>query len=172
MSCSIRTRASCLGEEAPADGDARFGARAGRTSGRLSGKLKAMFAEQPPSFREIRVAPALARFLHETGNVLRSFIDHRLIEIRVVALQPQGPAVFNRQALAASIELGEELRCVLSMFEVFRVESRPVVVGDETAVKMQMLIQALREVLEAQPVLEKAEPGLEHQRLRSRAHKL
>src|SRR5439155_20891604 len=101
-----------------------------------------------------------------------SFLNHGSVEIRVFPIEPQRPTVLHGTAFSAPIELGEETCGILAAFEILRVKPGPVVVGDEAAMQVQMLIEPFCEVLKAQPVFEKSQPYLKHKLFVARAHEL
>src|SRR5712692_1830015 len=117
-------------------------------SGRSQAELMTMLREELPSLRKISLALFNLGALHEFGNIRRSLLDHRSCEIPVVSFEPPCAPVPNRTAFPALVELGEKQRCVLSVFEIRPVEPGSVVVSNEAAVEMEMLVEATREVLE------------------------
>src|SRR5580704_15816445 len=112
-----------------------------------------MLSEQLPGFRDIRIPLRLECAPDKRWDVRCRFLQHGLIEIRMVAVQPPSSTVFDRTTFTALIELDEETYRVLSRFEVRLVEAAPVVVGDEAAMLYEMFIKPLREVRGPQSML-------------------
>src|SRR5437879_1752515 len=107
-----------------------------------------MLRNEPPSLRKISLALSGLGVLHEFGDIRRSFFNHRSCEISILSLKPGHHPVFNRAAFRTLVELGEEPHRVLSVLEIRAVEPRPVVVGDELAVEVEMLVETTPEVFE------------------------
>ena len=107
-----------------------------------------MLRNEPPSLRKISLALSGLGVLNEFRNIRRSFFNHRSCEIPILSLKPGHHPVFNRTAFSALIELREEPHRVLSVLEIRPVEPRPVVMGNELAVEMEMLVEATPEIFE------------------------
>ncbi len=108
--------------------------------------LEPVFCCQSPSFCEIGLLGIARGLFHESGNEPGCFIDHGSIHVLIISMQPPRPPVLYRSALTALVELRKKPRSVFALLEVCRVESRPVVVGDETAMVYEVLIEPVGEV--------------------------
>src|SRR6266853_2661051 len=104
--------------------------------------LEAVFCRESTSFCEIGVFGLARGLLRKSGYISGGFFDHGCVHIHIIPADPPRPPVLYRAALAALVELRKKTRGVFAVLEVCGVESRPVVVGDEAAVEMQVLIES------------------------------
>src|SRR5712691_1753341 len=108
--------------------------------------LEAVFGCQSLSFGEIGRLGFARGLVHKSGYILGCFFDHGSIQILIIPAEPPGPAVLHRAALAALVELRKKPRGVFAVLEVRGVESRPVVVSDETAMVYEVRIEPVGEI--------------------------
>jgi hypothetical protein len=104
-----------------------------------------VFRKQSFSFRDIVVALFAAGRSHKLGNVRGGFCDPPQ-DLRTP--HAANPAVFDRPTFPTLVKLGKETHHVLHPIRS-RVESQPVVVGDEAGVEVKMVVQAFGKVLSA-----------------------
>src|SRR5216683_3457782 len=107
--------------------------------------LEAVFCCESPSFCEIGVLGFARGLVHKSGYIRGGFFDHGSPQILILSIKPR-PPVLDRAALAALVELRKKPHGVFAVLEVRGVVSRPVVVGDETAIVYEVRIEPVREV--------------------------
>src|SRR2546427_11686664 len=133
--------------------------------------LEAVFCGKSPSFRKIGLPGITRGLLHKSGYIPGGFFDHGSPQILISSITPR-PSVLDRAALAALVELRKKPRGVFAVLEVRSVVTRPVEVGDKTAMVYEVLIESVGKILRAKTVLKEPDSGFEHQELLSCAHEL
>lgn len=93
----------------------------------------------------------------------RSLFHHCAIEICVIPRNPCAP-IFDRPAAHPLVELREEVHRILAAIEVGGIEATPIIVRNETAVEVQMLIEPFGEV-PRQTTSQQSHPCLQDQLL-------
>src|SRR5712692_8471462 len=110
--------------------------------------LEAVFGCESLSFCEIGCLSLARGLVYKSGYISGGFFDHGSPQVLIIAIKPR-PPVLDRAALAALVELRKKPHGVFAVLEVRGVESRPVVVGDETAMVYEVRIEPVREVFSA-----------------------
>src|SRR5207248_226814 len=103
--------------------------------------LEAMSCCESLSFCEIDLLGFRRGLIQKSGYIPGCFFDHGFIHILIVTMQPPRCPILDGQTIAALVELRKKPRGVFAVLEVGRVESRPVVMGDEAAMERKVLIE-------------------------------